>query len=315
MLSFLQPLIDWRRDMSSHHHHDLSGKKLFIAVVLNIIITVAQIIGGILSGSLALLSDALHNFSDVLSLLISYYAHRIAHKRGGFKQTFGYKRAEILATLFNASVLIAIGIYLIYESSMRIAHPEPIASQWVIWLGLLGVLVNGGSIFLLHSDSRESMNIKAAYLHLLGDVLTSVAVVVGGLMMYYWGIYWIDPLISILIAFYLIFASVGLVMESSDILMQFAPKEVDIRRIAESVKAIKGVENIHHVHIWNLSDHEIFLEAHIAFSENLSLKEATEKITRIESLLKEKFAVTHTTLQAEYHKCDDTGLVQDDVDV
>ncbi len=293
----------------AHHHHDIKGKNLFVAILLNVIITVAQIVGGILSGSLALLSDALHNFSDVLSLLISYGANRMAHKPSGQKQTFGYKRAEILATLFNASALIGIGLYIIYEAITRILHPEVIDSQWVIWLGLLGVVVNGGSIFLLHSDAKENMNIKAAYLHLLGDVLTSVAVVIGGLLMQFWQIYWVDPIISIMIALYLMYASFDLVRESTEILMQFAPRNVDIEKIVQAVKSINTIENIHHIHLWNLSDHEVFLEAHVDFKENLPLKEVTETITQLEALIKDKFDIAHTTLQAEYHRNDDKSLI------
>jgi cobalt-zinc-cadmium efflux system protein len=298
--------------MPHHHSHHFSGKKLLIAIILNSIITGAQIVGGILSGSLALLSDALHNFSDVLSLLISYVAHRIAHKKGDLTRTFGYKRAEILATLFNASALIAIGLYLIYEAIVRLFAPEAVDSQWVIWLGLLGIVVNGGSILLLHRDSAHNMNIKAAYLHLLGDVLTSVAVVLGGILIAVWEIYWIDPIISILIALYLIYASLDLVRESSSILMQFAPVQSDLQDIAQSVGEIDPVANIHHIHLWRLDDHTLFLEAHIEFKENLRLTDTAEVLEEIESLLKERYGITHTTLQAEYRRCENEALLGDE---
>ena len=295
--------------MSEHHHHNLGGKNLFIAIVLNIIITIAQIIGGIISGSLALLSDALHNFSDVLSLVISYSANRMAQKEGNLKHTFGYKRAEIIATLFNASALIGIGLYIIFEAASRLIHPEPIDSQWVIWLGLLGVVVNGGSIFLLHDDSKKSMNIKAAYLHLLGDVLTSVAVVIGGLLMLFWQIYWVDPIISAIIALYLMQASYGLVKESSAILMQFSPEGLDIEEVVKSITKHSEIDNAHHLHLWNLDDHRIHLEAHLDFVENLTLKESCAVIEVLEKELHETVHIGHTTFQCEYHRNDKKTLI------
>jgi cobalt-zinc-cadmium efflux system protein len=292
-----------------HHHHDLGGKNLFIAILLNIIITLAQIAGGIISGSLALLSDALHNFSDVLSLVISYVANRMAKKEGNLKHTFGYKRAEIIATLFNASALVGIGFYIIFEAVTRLIHPESIDSQWVVWLGLLGVIVNGGSIFLLHDDSKESMNIKAAYLHLLGDVLTSVAVVIGGLLMQFWHIYWVDPVISILIAVYLMWASFGLVKESTAILMQFAPQKVDIKEVVGTITGHPEIDNVHHLHLWNLDDHRIHLEAHLDFIDNVTLQESNILIERLEKEMHEQYGIDHTTFQCEYHRNDKKTLI------
>jgi cobalt-zinc-cadmium efflux system protein len=292
-----------------HHHHDLGGKNLFIAILLNIIITLAQIAGGIISGSLALLSDALHNFSDVLSLVISYVANRMAKKEGNLKHTFGYKRAEIIATLFNASALVGIGFYIIFEAVTRLIHPESIDSQWVVWLGLLGVIVNGGSIFLLHDDSKESMNIKAAYLHLLGDVLTSVAVVIGGLLMQFWHIYWVDPVISILIAVYLMWASFGLIKESTAILMQFAPQKVDIKEAVGTITRHPEIDNVHHLHLWNLDDHRIHLEAHLDFIDNVTLQESNILIERLEKEMHEQYGIDHTTFQCEYHRNDKKTLI------
>lgn len=295
--------------MSEHHHHNLGGKNLFIAIILNVIITIAQVIGGILSGSLALLSDALHNFSDVLSLVISYAANHMAQKERNLKHTFGYKRAEIIAAPFNASALIGIGLYIIFEAAARLIRPEPIESQWVIWLGLLGAVVNGGSIFLLHSDSKKNMNIKATYLHLLGDVLTSVAVVIGGLLMLFWQIYWVDPIISAIIAIYLIWASFDLVKESTAILMQFTPEELDIEEIVETITKHPEIDNAHHLHLWKLDDHRIHLEAHLDFVENLTLRESNAVMEILEKELRREYHIGHTTFQCEYHRNDKKTLI------
>jgi len=292
------------------HLHGVSGGRLLLALALNIVITVAQIIGGIVSGSLALLSDALHNFSDVSALAISYFARKISAKRATKFGTFGYKRAEIIAALFNSSVLAGIGAYLIYESAMRLYDPQPVVSSWVIVLGMLGVVVNGGSIWLLEAEAEGNMNIRAAYLHLLGDTLTSVAVVIGGAAIYFWQIYWADPLISILIALYLIYASVSLVRESTAILMEFAPKGIDIDEIVEEVGKIPDIENIHQIHLWRLGDREIFLEAHLDFSRNVTLKEATRRIEEVEKMLKERFGITGVVLQPEYMRDDEKDLIE-----
>ncbi len=296
------------------HLHGVSGGRLLLAFVLNVVITVAQIIGGIISGSLALLSDALHNFSDVSALAISYFAQKISAKRATRFGTFGYKRAEIIAALFNSSVLAGIGIYLVYESVMRLYNPQPVVSSWVIALGMLGVVVNGGSIWLLEAEAEGSMNIRAAYLHLLGDTITSVAVVTGGAAIYFWHIYWVDPLISILIALYLIYASVSLIRESTAILMEFAPKHIDIDKIAEEVGKIPDIENIYQIHLWRLGDREIFLQAHLDFSRNLTLQEATRRIEEVKKMLKEHFGITNVVLQPEYMRDDEKDLITGESD-
>ncbi len=295
--------------MEKMHQHDISGKKLSIAIILNLVITLAQVIGGTIASSLSLLSDALHNFSDVMALIISWFAHKISHKDVEMQKTFGYKRAEILAALFNASVLVGVGIFLIYEAAKRLYHPEPVGSLLVIILGLFGIVVNGGTVFFLHQDASKNLNIKAAYLHLLGDVLTSVAVTLGGILMLLWNIYYVDALISIAIALYLIYASSGVIRESIDILMEFSPLNINVDRINKRLCNIPEVDNIHHVHIWRVGEHDIFLEAHIDFNENVTLEKATEIIENVEKILKEEFGITHSTLQPEFKRTDNKSLI------
>ncbi len=292
-----------------HHHHDVSGKNLFITIILNIIITLSQIVGGIISGSLALLSDAMHNFSDVLALFIAYFANRLAARPNSKAKTFGYKRAEILAALFNASVLIGIAIFLIIEAFHKLYHPEPINSVWVIGLGALSIVLNAVSVLLVKDDAHDNMNIKAAYLHLLTDVMTSVAVVGGGILMYYFGLFWIDPVISALIALYLIWASFGLVRESSAILMQFTPKDIDIGQVVNIIEQEPEIKNVHHVHIWKLDDKHIHLEAHLDFNEDVALSVSNTVINRLEQKLHDNFDIEHTTLQCEYERKDKKSVI------
>ena len=283
-------------DNHHHHHvHQIKGKNLFIAIVLNLIITFAQIIGGVLSGSLALISDGIHNVSDVGALVIAWWANALSQKESTPERSFGYKRAEILATLFNASVLIGVGIYLIVESIERFTNPQPIASEIVIYMAILGILLNAISVFLLKDDAHENMNMKAAYLHLLTDVMTSVAVLLGGLAMMFYEIYWIDSALCVLIAIYLIKSSLSLLYESSAILMQFAPKDIDAIEIKKHIQLNAAIADATHLHLWQLSDKESMLEAELNFKENLTLSEAQTVVTQLKESLKEEFHLSHIT--------------------
>lgn len=300
--------------MSEHHHHDhhhhhVSGKNLFITIILNVVITLSQIVGGIFSGSLALLSDALHNFSDVVALVIAYIANRLTQQPNSESKTFGYKRAEILAALFNASLLMGIGLFLIIESIEKFNNPEVIDSTLVIGLGLFSILLNALSVLLIKDDADHNMNIKAAYLHLLTDVMTSVAVVVGGLLMYYFELFWIDPLVSILIALYLMKASFALVMESSAVLMQFAPKSIDMYALVDFIESEEIIENVHHIHLWRLNDKEIHLEAHLDFKENITIEDSNRVVDTLAKKLHKEFSIEHTTFQCEFNHCDDKSLL------
>ncbi len=295
--------------MAEHHHHEISGKNLFITIILNIFITLSQIIGGVYSGSLALLSDASHNFSDVLALIIAYVANKLAKRPRTKSETFGYKRAEILAALFNASVLIGIAILLIIEAVKKFIYPEAVNSLWVIGLGLLSILLNAVSVLLIKDDSHDNMNMKAAYIHLLSDVLTSVAVVAGGVLMYFYKIVWVDPFVSLIIAFYLIWASFGLIKDSGGVLMQFAPNSVDIDKLSSQITDNLEIDNIHHIHLWRLNDHDIHLEAHLDFHKNVTLEESNKLIDKLESQLRKNFDINHTTFQCEYNRHDSKTII------
>ena len=288
-----------------HHHHPVSGKNLLLTILLNVIITIAQLIGGIVSSSLALLSDAVHNFSDVLSLVVSYVANWLTRKRKQtLTQTFGYKRAEIVAAFFNAATLIVIAVFLIVEAIGRFTHPQEVSGNIVILLALLGIIANGLGVFFLQKDASHNLNMQSAYLHLLTDMLTSVAVMIGGLLMKYLGWFWIDPVLTMIISIYLIYMSWRIFIESLKILMLFAPDELVMQDIEKAVVAIEGIKNIHHVHIWQLNDHEIHFEAHIEFENDISLSEFDVKCEQIEHLLHDRFDIHHTNLQPEFHRDD-----------
>ncbi len=296
------------------HHHHISGKNLGITVGLNILITLGQIIGGIWSGSLALLSDAAHNFSDVLALIISYVANRLSTgRKQNIYQTYGFKRAEIIAAFINASTLFIVAFYLIVESVKRFIRPEEIQAGTVIWLALLSILANGISVLLLKNDAKNNLNIKSAYIHLFTDMLTSVAVLLGGLLMKFKGWYGVDAVISILIALYLIIIAYKLWSEAFEILMQFAPSDIKINEINLALKKLDGVKNVHHVHIWRLNEHEIHFEAHLAMDKDIPISEFDRICEQAEKILREKFGITHTNLQPEFKRKESHFyIIQDD---
>jgi len=296
----------------NHSKHQVQGKNLIYSILLNLVITVAQIIGGIASGSLALLSDALHNFSDVLSLVFSLIAHKLSRKKATEDHTFGYKRAELIATFVNALTLVIVAFILIYGATDRFFHPKSIESNLVIWLSLLGIVVNGGSVLLLQKDAESNLNMKSAYLHLLTDMMASVAVLVGGLLMKYFGWFWVDGVMTILIALYLIVVGIDLLKTSTKMLMLFTPDEIDIKEIVQEVKKIPGAGILHHIHVWYLNEDELHLEAHLDCLEDIKLSEFNEISHIIEQLLLEKFHINHINIQPEYKKEDPKdAIVQD----
>jgi len=292
----------------NHSHHHISGKNIGITILLNIGITVAQMIGGVISGSMALLTDALHNFSDVVSLLLSYFTNRLAKRKSTIKQTFGYKRAEILSAFINSATLILIAVYLIIEAVDRFYHPQPVLSDIVIWFAAGSVIINFISVILLSKDAKENMNMKSAYLHLLTDVMTSVAVMIGGILMKYYQIYAIDSILSILIAIYLIYSSYKILWASIKILMQFTPEEVDVEQINGEINAITGIKNVHHVHFWQLNDKQLFFEAHIDVETDIRITEFQTILTQIEEVLKQH-QILHFNIQPEYERCESDELV------
>ena len=296
----------------SHNHNDLKGRNLFISILLNIVITISQVIGGILSGSLALLSDALHNFSDVLSLIVSYIANKLSKKQASIHRTFGYKRAEILAAFINASTLIIVAVLLIIEAIKRFQNPQEIESNLVIWLSFLGIIANGLSVLLLKKDAEANMNMKSAYLHLLTDMMASVAVLIGGLLMKFYQVYWVDSVLTFAIALYLIWMGFDLLKISTKVLMLFTPEDIPVKQIVEEINAFKPIKNVHHVHVWQLNEEEIHLEAHIDFNDDITLSQFDIILHEIEDLVFHKYDINHVNIQPEFGKEDAKDVIVQD---
>jgi cobalt-zinc-cadmium efflux system protein len=294
-----------------HHHIDSAAStvRLFITMMLNFLITVVEVIGGLLSGSLSLISDALHNFSDGIAIIISYIAIRLGKHPQTFKYTFGLKRAEILAAAFNAGTLIAICIYLFKESYERFVSPQHIQGGLMITVASIGLIANVVGTLLLKKGSKDNINIRSAYLHLLGDAISSVAVIIGGICIQLFRMYWVDPLLTVLISVYILKKSIEIVKESINVLMMGAPESISIENIQKELEEIPGIKNIHHVHIWRLGEHDIHFEAHID-ADDMLVSQTTSLYLSVEEKLKHNHGITHITLQFETDKCDPKSLVE-----
>lgn len=293
----------------NHHHHVVNEKNLLAASVLNLVITVVEIAGGLLSGSLALLSDALHNLSDTFSTIIAYLAVLIGKREANQKKTFGYKRMEILAALINAVILIVMSVFLIREAWLRWQNPEPINSLIMLVVGMIGLLANVYAVIILRKDARNSINVKAAYIHLIGDSLSSVVVIIGGILIRIFKIDWIDPVITVVISLYIIRSGFVILKESVNILMQSAPENLDLKGIKKRVEKIPEVKNIHHIHAWMLTDREIHLEAHVELESDQRLSSVGHIREALEEQLQEEFGITHITLQFEYKTNHSTSMI------
>ena len=291
-----------------HHHHavdkDLPTYKLWISILLNLVITLAQFIGGLVSNSLALLSDAAHNLNDTLSLGIVLYACKIGQKKADSANTFGYKRAEIIGALINLITLIIIALVLIKEGIERFMDPVSIDGSIMLWVAVIGLLGNVVTAILLHSQRKENLNMKSAYLHILSDAISSVGVILGGWLILYYQWYWVDSVLTISIGIYILFHSYHMLRESIDILMEATPGHISLPKLENGLKKIDWVEDIHHLHIWNLNESQTILECHVRIDEfNMQYIERIKKA--IKDFLSASYNIHHSTLEFEWLPCAD----------
>ncbi len=287
----------------SHAYHDVTGKKLLWTSLLNIIFTIIEIVGGIVSNSLSLLSDALHNLADSSAIFIAYIANRVSKKKPNQQKTFGYKRFEIIAAFFNSVVLIGICLYLFVEAYHRFVNPEPIKGLIMLVVAVAGLIANLVSVIILHGKKNDNLNVKAAYLHLMGDTLSSVAVIIGGLCIWLWQVYWLDPVITVLVGIYIIWHTWSVLTETTDILMQAVPPGLSLEEVRVGIEEMPAVRNVHHIHAWRLNDSQQHLEAHVTLSEDMTVSESEVVRLAIVRMLYEKFRISHSTLQIEFQDC------------
>lgn len=274
-------------------------RRVSVAIWANALLTVAQIIGGVLSGSLALIADALHNFSDMASLVIAYAARRIARRPPDRRMTFGYARIEVVAALVNYTTLIVIGLYLVYEGAMRLIAPPEVAGWTVVILGGVALFVDSLTALLTWSMQRGSVNIRALFLHNLSDALASVGVVAGGTLILLYDWWLVDPIVTIVIASYILYLSVTEIGAPIRTLMLGSPPDLDIDGLIEELCAVDGVAGIHHVHLWQMQEHEAALDCHIVLTDDGWTCQETVK-AEIKKSLRDRTGISHSSLEFEH---------------
>ena len=291
------------------HAHDVrqqsvEGKRgLLIALSITFLMMIAEAIGGLLSNSLALLSDAGHMLTDNLALLLSFFAMKFATMPATEKRTFGFYRLEILAALINGIILVLISLYIIYQAYLRMINPQRVEGMLMLIVAVIGLVANIIGAVILMKHSHSNLNIRGAYLHIIGDAFSSVGVVVGGVIILYTGWYLIDPILSILISFVIIYGAWALVKESVSILLESVPSHIDIETVAEAIGKVRGVREAYHIHVWTITSGVHAMSAHVLIDDQL-VSRSRDLIDDIKTLLAEKFKILHSTIQLECERCD-----------
>jgi len=291
--------------MSAGHDHgteQMSDGRLVWAVIANVGLTVAQIVGGILSGSLALIADALHNFSDAASLGIALFARKLGRRDADQLMTFGYAKAELVAALINLTSLLIIGFYLLIEAFNRFISPEPVAGWTVIIVAGIALAVDIVTAVLVYAGTRNSLNMKAAFLHNVSDALASVGVIIAGILIILYDFYVADLIITVIIAGYVIYQGLSLMPKTIRYLMDAVPDDVEFSEIKTAIEKNEGVDGLHHIHIWSISEHKRALEAHIV-PQLLDIERFEAIKSELREMLERRFHIEHATFEA----CADKG--------
>ncbi len=282
-------------DHSDHHEHRHGSKNLLLVLILTTFYMFAEFIGGIYTNSLALTADAGHMLGDVAALALSYFAMWLASKPAPVEKTFGYKRAEIFAALINGVALVVIALVIVYEAYERMINPPEIKASVMLIIAFGGLIVNILGAILLHADTKENLNIKGAFLHIIGDLLGSVGAIISGLLIMYKQIYIADPIISIIIALLVLYSSINLTRNASRILMESAPKNINIEEVKRALEKVDGANRVHDLHIWSIDSSRISLSVHI-----VAKIENSEKILHdVHHILEHHFGICHSTIQIE----------------
>jgi len=287
-----------------------TGKRLLIVIILNAVIFVFEFIGGLLTNSLALISDAMHNLNDFFTLILSYIASKIVLWKSNSQKSYGYVRIEIFVAFVNALTLVLIGAYITYEGISRFLNPEPVAGIWMIAVAVVGFIANTISTLLLRKDARHDLNAKSAYLHLLTDAIESLAVIVTGILIYLYSWYILDPIISVAIGIFVIKSAWSILVETVNILTEGTPKGIDLHAVADFILSFPEIENVHHLHIWSLSSQFRALSAHLVVKDQL-ISQGCVITKEIEKELQKHFKINHPTLQLESKICNEQETIVD----
>lgn len=300
-------------DHNHHHHHhgvdfDHINRLFIIGITLNFVFVVVEFLAGFLSNSLALVSDAGHNLSDVASLALALGALKLLTIKATEKFTYGYRKASILISLLNAIILLVAVGSIGYESIFRFVSPQPVRSNVIIWVASIGIVINTLSALLFFRDKESDLNIKGAYLHLVVDALVSAGVVVSGVVISYTQWYWIDPAISIIIMIIIVLGMWSLLRDSLSLSIDAVPKDIEINAVRKAALKLSGIKDIHHIHVWAISTAENALTAHLVLNEPITHSEVSVLKSKFKAELKH-LGIQHATLETELavHSDDDCG--------
>lgn len=287
-----------------HHHHgeDASIGKLWVSILLNLTITLAQFVGGLVSNSLALLSDAVHNLNDTASLGISLAARKISNRGVNNSKTFGYKRAEIIGAFINLITLVIVALFLIKEGIERFFDQQTIDGFTMLWVSVIGLLGNVITAVLLHKDSKDNLNMRSAYIHIMSDAMSSVGVIIGGWLIYRYQFYIVDTILTLFIGAYILFHSYHMLRETIDILMEAKPEDLNLEELKQQMLTVEKVCGVHHIHVWRLDESQVMLECHVAINKE-DLTHMEEIKSTLKRLLHDSFEITHSTLEFEFEPC------------
>ena len=296
----------------NHEHNNLTSRPLKIALIIVIIIMLVEVAGGILSNSLALLSDAGHMLVDALALGLSLFAMSIASRPATLTKTFGYHRAEILAALANGSTLIVISLYIFYEAYQRFLEPPTVEAPLMLLVATIGLIANTAVILLLRKGVHRSLNIKAAFWHVVGDTVSSLGVIIAGIIITFTGWSIADPIIAVIIGVIILWGAWRLVLESATILLEAVPKNIQLDKVIATIKTVPGVEDMHDIHLWAITSGIYALSAHLLIGDQM-VSRSVEIVNIVNQELAGNFSITHTTLQLECRKCEScpSGLICD----
>ena len=287
----------------AHHHHHASGtgRILYISLAATLAFTLLEIVAGFRSHSLALLSDAGHNFTDALALVLAAIGYYLQHKPANKTKTYGYGRAGVIAAFLNASTLIVISLVIIWEAILRLIHPETPDAQTMIWVAAAGLVLNGGIAAALHRGHQHDINIKAAVLHMIGDAVGAVAIILGAIVIHYTGLSYIDPVLSILLGLFIVYTAWDITRESLNILLEGLPRGIELTQVTGSLSSVEGVLDVHDLHIWSLGSSTHALSCHVLI-EDMPPSASETILKRINEVLT-RFGIHHTTVQFEHVLC------------
>jgi cobalt-zinc-cadmium efflux system protein len=288
---------------ASHRQGHSYQKPLLIALGITFVVMIAEFVGGLLANSLALLSDAAHMLADCLALLLSIVVFWFSSRPPTTRNTFGFYRLEIFAAQINGGVLVFLSFFIFYEAYHRLMHPEPVKGLLMMGIAGVGLLANMASALVLHKTSKKNLNVKAAFLHIVGDLLSSIGVIIGGIVISFTGWFIVDPVLSFLIGLIILKGAYGVVKETAAILLGAVPKHIDLAKLIREVESIKGVEAFHDVHVWTITSGLYALSAHVQIQDQ-RVSEGAQIMKAIQEYLTQRYNIGHTTLQLECEACE-----------